>query len=205
MKVELVNIGKRYNRNWIFKNLSYCFEPNQSYAIIGNNGSGKSTLLQIIFNFLTNSQGEITYSLNGNNLSEENLTGKISFTAPYLDLLEDFTLSEILAFNFSLVEPIVGFNLDAILQNCGLAGNENKQIKAFSSGMKQRLKLILAVYSNTPLLLLDEPCSNLDESGIAWYKNLMQTQLGKRTILIASNQQHEYGFCVQKLNILDYK
>jgi ABC-type multidrug transport system ATPase subunit len=71
--------------------------------------------------------------------------------------------------------------------------------------MKQRLKLLMAVYADTPLLLLDEPCSNLDNQGIEWYRNLVQTQLKKRTIIIASNQLFEYDFCDSTLSVHDFK
>jgi ABC-type multidrug transport system ATPase subunit len=92
-----------------------------------------------------------------------------------------------------------------MVEACGLGGQEKKPVKYFSSGMKQRLKLVMAIYANTPLLLLDEPCSNLDEQGIKWYRDLMKTQLGKRTILIASNQGFEYDFCDAELSLLKYK
>jgi len=205
LKISLQDIGKKFNRQWVFKGVNFDFQSNGSYALVGNNGSGKSTLLQIIFNYQTYSKGLIQYELAGKILTEENLVGKISLAAPYLDLLNDFNLLEMLQFHFGIVAKQDDITLAEMIQACGLSGQENKFIKHFSSGMKQRLKLVMAIYANTPLLLLDEPCSNLDEQGIAWYRNLVQTQLKKRTIIIASNQLFEYDFCDASLAILDFK
>lgn len=200
----MVNIGKRYNKNYVFKNLSYVFEPNKTYAITGKNGSGKSTLLQIIYGYLTHSEGEILYTFNGIKINEGELYKHVSFTSPYLELPEDFTLAEILDFHFSLVQPVSSFNVAEVLKQSKLAGSENKFIKAFSSGMKQRLKLILAIYTQSPLLLLDEPTSNLDDEGMFWYKQTILSNHSKRTIIIASNQHFEYDFCDDVIKISDY-
>lgn len=195
MKITLTNIGKRYNRNWIFKNINFCFEHNQSYALTGNNGSGKSTLLQILYNYLTYSEGTVLFEHNGIILNDDAVAKHTSFTAPYLELPEDFTLNELLKFHYNMVEPLPGFNALHVLQSCGLDKHADKYIKAFSSGMKQRVKLILACYTNAPLLLLDEPTTNLDEAGTQWYRQTVQQFLGKKTIVIASNQLVEYDFC----------
>lgn len=201
MKITLTNIGKRYNRNWVFKNLNFCFEHNQSYAITGNNGSGKSTLLQILYNYLTYSEGTILFEHNGRILNDIDVAKNISFTAPYLELPEDLTLNELLKFHFNMVKLTPNFNPMKVLQSCGLDKHADKYIKAFSSGMKQRFKLILACYSNAPLLLLDEPTTNLDDAGIQWYRETVQQFLGKKTIIIASNQLVEYDFCNTVLSI----
>lgn len=205
MQVELIDIGKRFNKQWIFKGINHTFLSNSATALTGNNGSGKSTLLQLIYNFQTFSKGTISYTFNKELLAEEALLGKMVLAAPYLDLPEEFTLNEMLAFHFKLLPLRIGSNLNEILLQSGLQGNEHKFIKHFSSGMKQRLKLILALYSDTPLLLLDEPCTNLDEKGIAWYREIIKAQFEKRTIIIASNQTLEYDFCTEVLNVTSFK
>lgn len=205
MKITLNHIGKKFNRQWVFKDIDWVFEPKACTALVGNNGSGKSTLLQLIYNYQTFSKGSIEYQWNGQVLEEEQLVGKISFAAPYLELLEDFSLMEMLHFHFKLVSVQPEIDFAKMIAACGLSGQEDKPIKYFSSGMKQRLKLVIAIYADTPLLLLDEPCSNLDEQGILWYRDLMKTQLGKRSILIASNQLFEYDFCDKQLSLLAFK
>lgn len=205
MQITLSDIGKKFNRQWVFKGINLEISSQQSLALVGNNGSGKSTLIQIIFNFQTYSKGSINYWLNQILLTEEELVGKIAFAAPYLELFEDFTLIEMLQFHFKLIPKQADISLEEMISNGGLGGQENKAVKYFSSGMKQRLKLLMAIYADTPLLLLDEPCSNLDNQGIEWYRNLVQTQLKKRTIIIASNQLFEYDFCDSTLSVHDFK
>lgn len=205
MEILAENLGKRFNRQWIFKGVNYRFASGSATAITGNNGSGKSTFLQVLFGFQEHSAGKVSYLLNGSNLPEENLPGKISFAAPYLELPEEFTLQEALDFHFGLVPLKTDIQLSEVLQACKLAGHEKKFIKHFSSGMKQRLKLILAIYSNTPALFLDEPCTNLDDAGIAWYQSLLHnpTLTQGRTLIVASNQAYEYEFCSNKLQVVE--
>lgn len=205
MEINLTDVGKRYNRQWIFKGINYQIRSNSSLALVGNNGSGKSTLLQLIYNYQTISKGSITYRLQGRAVDDQDLYNHFSFVAPYLDLPEEFTLNEIWDFNFSLKKLKPGIQKNQVFENCGLAGNENKYIKHFSSGMKQRLKLILALYADTPVLLLDEPCSNLDKNGIIWYRKTMFEMLGSRTILVASNQLDEYDFCEGRIEMHEFK
>ncbi len=205
MKITLADIGKKYNRDWIFRHVDFEFENHKTYALTGNNGSGKSTLLQVIYAFQTSSEGTISYEIDAQKIEEENLHKHVAFAAPYLELMEEFTLMEMLEFHFSFKPCIKGISFDEIIKNCGLDGNQNKAIKFFSSGMKQRIKLILAFYSDTPLLLLDEPCTNFDDKGINWYRSLLLSQHHKRTILISSNQSNEYDMADGILHVDNFK
>ena len=205
MKITLDNIGRRFNRDWIFKNINYTFLPNTAYAILGPNGSGKSTLLQLIAGSLESSKGSINYWLAGKPLEPDSVYRHISLTAPYLELIEEFTLDEMIDFHFGFKSFLPGLDKQAVLELLNLKLAKNKPLRYFSSGMKQRAKLALAFCSDTPLLLLDEPTSNLDTSGVDWYLGLAERFATDRLCIVSSNQPHEYGFCTGHIRITDYK
>ena len=204
MNISLHNIGRRFNKEWIFKNITYNFSAGQHYAVLGPNGSGKSTLLSILLGNLTPSEGEIAHS-NPQNIPIENIYQYISLAAPYLDLVEEFTLQETIDFHFQFKAYADGLNASAVLDLLGLEKSHDKALKHFSSGMKQRTKLALACCTNAPILVLDEPTSNLDAQGIDWYFTLIEKFAADKMVLVGSNQQHEYAFCKHQLNITDYK
>ena len=202
MEITLSKAGRRFNREWIFRNIDYSFQPGKSYALLGPNGSGKSTLMQALSGILSLSEGQISFQENNSTIEVEDVFNAVSFSAPYLELVEEFTLQEMIAFHLQFKKPIQKQDIIALL---GFEKHKNRLIKVFSSGMKQRLKLALAFCSDTPILLLDEPCSNLDDQGIAWYQQLLQNYTANRLVIIASNQLHEYEWCQNRLNIIDYK
>ena len=197
-KLSLTNLGKRYNREWIFRHLNYEFEPGKYYAITGANGSGKSTLLQVIAGALLHNEGEISYQ--GSPILPYK---KISVATPYLELVEELTAKEML--NFHTQFKLLTLPVKEILQQVGLADAANKQLRYFSSGMKQRLKLAQAFFSATPLLLLDEPITNLDDAGIALYKQLIADHTQNRIVIVSSNDRQEYSFCDEVVNMGDHK
>ena len=205
MKISLQNIGRRFNRDWIFRGIDYTFSSGNSYAILGPNGSGKSTLLQVLNGSLSPSAGEISYSNEGNIVEIDEVYQHLSLAAPYLELIEEFSLSEVIDFHFKFKSCARGVDKDAVIELLGMYESRNKLIKYFSSGMKQRLKLALAFCSDTPMLMLDEPTSNLDTQGVDWYLSLVQQFAANRLTIICSNQQHEYSFCNERLNIVDFK
>lgn len=207
IKVELNQISKRYRFEWILKKLDYCFEPNQSYAVLGHNGSGKSTLMQILSGYLSPSSGKIIFSLNDNLIDINNLYRYISFSAPYTELIEELTLEESIQFHSKFKPLLNGMKINTLLDLLNLPKSaKNKAVQYFSSGMKQRLKLSLSVLSDAPLLLLDEPTITLDKEGIEWYRELMQEYaMEKKTVIIASNIEEDVKGCNHQLNILDYK
>ncbi|MBI2270993.1 MAG: ABC transporter ATP-binding protein [Bacteroidetes bacterium] len=206
MKVNLTNIGKRYNRHWIFKGLSYEFSSENAYVIMGANGSGKSTLLQLIAGSLSPSEGEISYHNDLVQVPGEQIYSSVGVVAPYLDLIEAYTLEEIIAFHFQFKQFYAGISAKIFIEIIDLPSAQNKPLKEFSSGMKQRVKLALAILSDTPLLLLDEPAANLDKKGVEWYSQLMNKYRNNRLVIVCSNQQkEEYGFCNRELMIENYK
>lgn len=199
MQISLNNTGKRYNREWIFRHFSYTFLAGKKYAITGPNGSGKSTLLQVIAGAVQHNEGTIDYQPG----SSSGVHQSLAIAAPYLELIEEMTATEMLAFHAQF-KPLVSPIAD-ILCSVGLEKAANKQLRYFSSGMKQRLKLAQAFFSDTPVLLLDEPTTNLDADGIILYHKLMNEQAVHKLVLVSSNDPQEYGFCDEVLSVSDYK
>lgn len=204
MQIILEHLGRRFNKEWIFKEISYIFAQGNQYAILGPNGSGKSTLLSVILGSLTPSEGKISY-LASKEILPEHIFSHISLAAPYLDLVEEFTLQETIDFHFKFKKYQYGLDADAVLEVLALSKAQDKPLKYFSSGMKQRTKLALAFCADTPILALDEPTSNLDVQGTDWYLELIGKYTKDRMVFVGSNQVHEYEFCTEQLNILDYK
>jgi ABC-type multidrug transport system ATPase subunit len=232
MKIILTDVGKRFNREWIFRRLSFQFSSGNAYAITGPNGSGKSTLLQVIAGAVAESEGKIEYLIS--DLPTEpyesfpSATGKtqfasatqvkhksavspndvhqhISMSTPFLELIEEMTLVEFLGFHQIFKPFFPSITINEIIAEVGLKHAADKQIRYYSSGMKQRVKLAQAFFSGTKALLLDEPCTNLDGEGIELYHQLIRQYTDGRIVIISSNDQHEYDFSSAHLNILDYK
>lgn len=202
MEIQLKNISKRFGRQWIFRGLSQTIENKSSWAVCGRNGSGKSTLLKIISGYSTATQGSLSYLINGQPVSPEDHVDKIGYAAPYQNLLEELSLKEHLEFHFQFKSPTLP--LQEIIDRAGLSGAENKFIGDFSSGMKQRLKLAMALFSENALIFLDEPTANLDEQGANWYIQEMKKIKGQCTIIIASNLRYEYDFTDHQLTVTDF-
>lgn len=206
MQITLENLGRRFNKEWIFRGLDYTFSQGQKYAILGPNGSGKSTLLSVLLGSLTPSEGKISYyNSDADEIIPERIYSHISFAAPYLDLIEEFTLKETIDFHFQFKPFYKGFDTQAVMDLLAMSSALDKPLKYFSSGMKQRTKLALAFCADIPILALDEPASNLDSQGTDWYLSLVERFAENRLVLVGSNQAYEYEFCNEYLNILDYK
>jgi len=199
MKICLNQIAKRYQQNWIFKDLSLDIPSGTSLAILGNNGSGKSSLLRIIAAMQTATKGSITYTHKQQNIDSNLLYKQLSYAAVGMQLIEEFTLSELLSFHFSFKESIHQLTVAEIISILDMKNVQSKLVGDFSSGMKQRVKLAQAIFTEAPLLLLDEPCSNLDKHGIAQYQEWMATYQNNRTIIVASNDSNEYSFCKEQI------
>jgi ABC-type multidrug transport system ATPase subunit len=203
MTISLEKIGKRYNRSWIFRNVDFTFRKGQSYALLGPNGSGKSTLLQIISTYLIPSEGKVNWLMNDQLLDADEVYQYFAVTAPYLELVEELTLEESLQFHRNL-KPLL-LDDHGIFDLLQFQPHRQKRVKQLSSGMKQRLKLALSILSDVPVLLLDEPGTNLDEQGIGWYRDLLRDFAKDRLIIIASNRLEEYDLCEEHIDVVQWK
>ena len=205
MQISLSDTGKRFNRDWIFRKLSYEFISGDSYAITGPNGSGKSTLLQVIAGSVAASEGKIVFNTGGKTIEENNFFKHLSIATPSQELIEEMTLLEFLHFHKKFKPLLASVSVDDIISIISLQNAAQKQIRYYSSGMKQRVKLAQAVFSDTPCVLFDEPCSNLDETGIGLYHSLVSEYCLQRLVIVSSNDRQEYSFCKKVINIMDYK
>ena len=205
MKISLNQVGKRFNYDWIFRRFTYTFTGTGHYAILGPNGSGKSTLLQIVSGHHHLSEGKVEYLFNDQVLPQDQFFRHCAIVAPYLELVEEFTLQECFEFHLHFKSFLPGFTGRDIAGLVGLDKAWRKQVRNFSSGMKQRARLALAIFSDVPVLLLDEPCTNLDAPGIALYQQLIHDHCGNRLVIVSSNDEAEYGFCKERIQISDYK
>lgn len=204
--LKATDVGKRYHRDWIFRHVEATFEVGRSYAIFGPNGSGKSTLLKALSGYLTLTEGSISYSdAEGKAILPERWFTQLSYVAPYIDLLEEFTVNELIDFHFRFQPIQPGLDRPQLIDRLGFHKHQHKLVRDLSSGMRQRLKLITSLAADTPVVLLDEPATNLDAEGVAWYHALIRDYGTHRLLLVASNRADEYDFCEERLNVEAWK
>lgn len=199
LKIEVQHISKRFGDELLFDDVTLTFGTPSSTALLGINGSGKSTLLQIIATYVMPTKGDVVYLEDGKPVDQEMIYNHISFCAPYLELIEEMTLTEFLSYHFTFKRPLVG--IDEMIRIIGLEASKDKPIEKFSSGMKQRVKLAQAIFADTAAVFLDEPCTNLDENGIQLYHRLIEDFCRSRILMVASNDRNEYDVCHSKFRV----
>jgi ABC-type multidrug transport system ATPase subunit len=206
MQIELREISRVFGKQPIFKQLNYTFKQGETYAVLGGNGSGKSTLLTLLYSALSPSSGEILWSHAGSPVAVHNVPFRTSLSGPYFELIEELTAEEFLNFHQKFKPFLPGINADKVLEIAELQAAKHKEIRHFSSGMKQRFKLAISLLAAVDLILLDEPTSNLDPKASIWYQQLVQEYRNNRTLIVGSNfNEAEMGFCMHQVNISDYK
>lgn len=205
LDIQLSDAGKRFRFDWIFRGLNHHFAMGGRYALLGPNGSGKSTLMKVLSGHLSLSKGKIRFEENGKTTDPDVLYRQISFAAPYIELIEEFTLEEAIRFHCRLKPLLPAFPPERFYELLDLPRARTKELQFFSSGMKQRLKLALAICADAPVLLLDEPTTNLDQNAVRWFKHLIADHAGDRLLVIASNDPGDQELCREQINILDYK
>lgn len=202
IRLEAKALTKGFGSQWLFAGISLDLAAPDSLVILGPNGSGKSTLIQMLAGYISPNEGQLNLYHDAHLIPPDDHYKYIALAAPYLDIPEELTSAELLNFHFTLRPAMHSLGVDEMLKRVGLSAAKHKQIRYFSSGMKQRLKLALAVFSDTPVLLMDEPCSNLDLEGIHMYTSLMADFTVGRIVVVASNMPEEYGFCKKQITLV---
>lgn len=200
--IQLNCIGIFFEKTAVFKNINFPFLKGSKYYVLGRNGSGKSTLIKIIAGILEPNTGEVTYFNGKTPIDPSCIFTHLAVAAPYLNLFEELTLEEHVYFHFSFKNTLKNMRISSVLEKIDLPSHRHKRVASFSSGMKQKVKLALAILSDTPVLLLDEPCSNLDQKNTDWYQNMITQYTNNRIVIVASNHdEREMGFCTDGINL----
>jgi ABC-type multidrug transport system ATPase subunit len=200
MEILATNLSKKFRQEFVIRDFSHQFKVGHSYAITGPNGSGKSTLLQLIAQFTLPNSGKIVMT----GIDPELVYTQITYAAPYVELIEEYTLPEHLAILVKNNYLPSSIDIDTLEKFIDLQPGRFKLIKNYSSGMRQKIKLGFALLSERPVLLLDEPTTNFDEQAKQWFFNRLKDQRHK-LIIIASNELSEIEFCSEKIAIVEFK
>ncbi|MEO6132429.1 MAG: ATP-binding cassette domain-containing protein [Saprospiraceae bacterium] len=201
MDLSIQKLSKAFNQKQVFHDLSFDIQEGARFAITGSNGAGKSTLLKILSGGMLPSSGKIIFSHDGKNIREQDVFRQVHFVAPYNSVIEELTLKELFQLHKSLGLLSKYIHFQKWFPILEYSFNPDQPIKSYSSGMKQRVKLGLVLPDDRPLLLLDEPTSNLDAKGKSWFFSLVQQLNDSQTLVIASNDQAEISYCSTGINL----
>jgi ABC-type multidrug transport system ATPase subunit len=198
MELQLIDIGKRYANHWLFRHVQMSLTTGDVLSVQGGNGFGKSTLMQIIYGFIEPSEGQVL--IDGK--SDFKANQLFSYTGPYMELPMSCSIEEIHAL-YSKANKIE-VSLEAFYDYTQLKFSKQSPIQFMSSGQIQKLKTALCFCSTSPILLLDEPLSNIDHAGELWYKNCLNN-LNNKIVVIAGNYEQEFSSAKHHLDLKQYK
>ncbi len=204
IQIDLENIRKRYGFQWIIRDLTTSMNNSTISGVTGNNGSGKSTLIKILSGYLSPTSGKLTFNIRGKDIPVEKIYQYIALAAPYTDLINEYSLDEMFAFHTRFKPFRSRMSYIEFEEAIQLKVSPDKKLSNYSSGMKQKIQLALAILSDTPILLLDEPTSFLDAKAKLWFKNLIRQHQHDRLIIIASNDSFDLQFCDNLLDMNTY-
>lgn len=190
-RIELINVGLRYDSDAVIKSINAVIETDTVVGVTGPNGSGKSTLLKIIAGHLSPTKGKVDFFSNNRRIQVSEVYKHLTFSAPYIEIPDQMRLRELLIFTSSIKPWKNGWNNHSILELSGLEKSVDKKIGEFSSGMKQRTKLLISIMQQSSILILDEPATNLDATAKEWFENLLSENMSNRIVVIASNEDFD--------------
>ncbi|MBB4077709.1 ABC-type multidrug transport system ATPase subunit [Lewinella aquimaris] len=195
LRIELREVSKKFGREWVLKQHTATYVSGGIYGIRGRNGSGKSTLLRIIAGQLSPSRGDLKYTISGHDIPVGDIFRYVSWTGPYLEMVEELSVIELLEFNFTMKPLVVGLTPQSICERIGLGSFRDRKLTDCSSGMRQRVMLATALYAATPLLILDEPTVTLDFPAAEWFFGELDRFATGRLTVIASNDARDLVSC----------
>ena len=189
--VELQSVSHTFKLRPVFQPVTARVPAGSECLIRGTNGSGKSTLGRILTGELTPAEGQVTWLHETQAIEAEVLCLRSQRVSPVTALHPQLTIDELIAFQGQFQPWSSPSAASDLLNKAGLTKHTGKAYRDLSSGMQQRVKLALALAAQTGLIVLDEPCANLDADGIAWYRESLQAMRGKATLVVCSNDRSE--------------
>lgn len=189
--VRISNLTQRFDGREVFGGLDFAFDGS-CLAVVGPNASGKSTLLRILAGLLTPTVGEAKILLDGEEIQPNRARPLIGLAAPEVQLYSELSARE----NIGFVLRARGLSdinrrVDAALERVELTERCDDAVGELSSGLRQRAAIAAAIAHEPAILLLDEPSSNLDESGIRMLHRIVEQQRARGLVVIATNDPEE--------------
>ena len=181
--LEAVNLGRKYGPRWVIRHVEFKVEPGAVLVIRGHNGSGKSTLLKMLAGLLIPSEG-------GVRRPPGELRRTIGYAGLDLALYPNLTAREHLEFAAAM-RGVAGDGAEATLDFVGLSRAANQAVGEYSTGMRARAKLALAIQAKPAVLLLDEPTASLDEIGRDLVARVVAHQRTHGATVIATNDPED--------------
>jgi ABC-type multidrug transport system ATPase subunit len=188
-RIEAQGLAKKFSGIVLFKEIDFKVSTGDTFSITGPNGSGKSTLLKIVAGLLKPSNGAVTYTEEVHGKLDRDWLPYIGYAGPLINPYEELTAQENI--EFALKKNKQHPHTDFLMGYFNLGQHRDKRVKHYSSGMKQRLRLILADLNDPPILLLDEPGTNLDVGGKELLSSYLKRIRENKIIILATNDSDE--------------
>lgn len=204
------DLEKSFLNKVVFRNVNLELKSRDSLAVTGRNGSGKSTLLKVLANLIKPNKGSVIVSENSSDVPPDKAHVYFGMIAPYLNLYDELTALENLEFFYDLKcngnsASVKKEHLKYLLNRINLYSRRNDEVKNFSSGMKQRVKLAFAVINNPKILLMDEPRTNLDVEGIDLVYKIAEEHKENGILILATNEPEDTKLCKDIISIENFK
>lgn len=203
--LETIGLTKRFKDINANRDISIHVKRNSIYGLLGPNGSGKSTLLKQITGLLKPTEGQIHF--NGHPWVRKDLQrigALIEHPAIYPNLTA-YENMEVYRLLHEFESPVGKQKINELLHIVGLIDAGKKLVKNYSTGMKQRLGLALALLNSPELLILDEPTNGLDPIGIEKFRHLISSMPEKGiTVILSSHILKEVALVSTHIGILSY-
>src|SRR5207249_8642869 len=148
LSIRAESVEKRFTQHAVFQPVSFDASPGEIIAITGHNGAGKTTLLKIVATVLSPTKGSCTWKFDDKKLDYDGIRTIVGYVGPYLELYDELTAIEHVQFVAELkgidhspdtaLELLIGFGLDPTV------AKSDRRLRAYSSGMKQRVRVAMA-------------------------------------------------------------
>lgn len=193
LSLTVSGLTKRFGRKPVFEPVSFSASSGEVVILSGANGSGKSTLIKLLAGVLSPSSGSCQWIEYSKQIEYEVFQKRIGFVAPYLSLYHELSAIEHIEFVARLKGKSVSRDESvALLKTFGLdasVASSDMHVSKYSSGMQQRVRFAMAFACAPDVLFLDEPSSNLDDSGTELLTSMIQSFEG--IVIIATNDDKE--------------